>query len=161
MLDLSKDAGINEVKEAYRRLAIKYYPKNNTDPDAEQRFAEVAKAYETILESKKKRDFGDLGFNSFFEDFEKEVSSMHKEAEAKEEGVKEAKEEVAKEKKDSDKGFGELYSESSSYESVNGRQTKCTVEKVYKKEGKLLKVHREERLKDDGKMEITETIDNG
>ena len=59
------------------------------------------------------------------------------------------------------KDFRPLYSESSSYESINGQQTKYIAEKVYKKDGKLLKVTREEKLKDDGKVEITETIDNG
>lgn len=44
---------------------------------------------------------------------------------------------------------------------MNGQQTKYVIEKVYKKDGKLLSVKREEKLKDDGKVEITETIDNG
>ena len=44
---------------------------------------------------------------------------------------------------------------------MNGQQTKYVAEKVYKKDGKLLKVTREEKLKEDGNMEITETIDNG
>lgn len=54
-----------------------------------------------------------------------------------------------------------LYSESSQYESVNGQQTKFVAEKYYKKDGKVLKVTREEKLKEDGNVEITETIDNG
>lgn len=44
---------------------------------------------------------------------------------------------------------------------MNGQQTKYIAEKYYKKDGKLLKVTREEKLKKDGNMEITETIDNG
>jgi len=44
---------------------------------------------------------------------------------------------------------------------VNGQQTKFVAEKNYTKDGKLLKVKREEKLKDDGNVEITETIDNG
>jgi len=56
---------------------------------------------------------------------------------------------------------GVLYSESSHYESVNGQQTKYVAEKAYKKDGKLLKVKREEKLKEDGNIEVTETQDNG
>lgn len=35
------------------------------------------------------------------------------------------------------------------------------IEKIYKKDGKLVSVKREEKLKDDGKVEITEVINNG
>jgi len=54
-LEINKDATVDQVKDAYRNLAIKYHPKNNTDPKAEEKFAEVAKAYETIIEGKKNR----------------------------------------------------------------------------------------------------------
>lgn len=59
------------MKEAYRSLALKYHPKNDTSAEAEANFAEVAKAYETIIDSKKNRGYEDFGFGSFFEDFEK------------------------------------------------------------------------------------------
>jgi len=49
VLEINNDASIDQVKEAYRKLALKYHPKNNTSPDAEARFAEVSKAYEAIL----------------------------------------------------------------------------------------------------------------
>lgn len=49
VLEISNDASIDQVKEAYRKLAIKYHPKNNTSPDAYSKFAEVRKAYEAIL----------------------------------------------------------------------------------------------------------------
>ena len=159
VLGVDQDASLEQVKEAYRRMAIKFHPKNSPGPEAEQKFADIAKAYEIILESKKRKESRSLGFNSFFEDFEKEMDSLWKvdkkssqmEAEKKEEKPEEGKEE----------NLGALYSESSSYESVNGQQTKLQVEKVYKKDGKVLKVNREEKLNDDGKMEITETIDDG
>lgn len=38
---------------------------------------------------------------------------------------------------------------------------KYVIEKIYKKDGKLVSVKREEKLKDDGKVEITEVINNG
>ena len=44
---------------------------------------------------------------------------------------------------------------------MNGERTKVVVDKLYRKDGKLMNVRREERLRDDGRTEITETIDNG
>jgi hypothetical protein len=74
VLGVKNDATVDEVKEAYRNLAIKYHPKNDPSPDAEAKFAEIAKAYETIFESKKNRAYEDFGFGSFFEDFDKEIN---------------------------------------------------------------------------------------
>lgn len=54
--------------------------------------------------------------------------------------MKEGKQEEKEKKEKSD--YGVLYSESSHYESVNGKQTKYQAEKVYQKDGKLLKVKR-------------------
>lgn len=69
VLEISKDASLEDVKEAYRKLAIKYHPKENSSPEAQAKFAEVSKAYSTITEPKKTRPYEDFGFNSFFEDF--------------------------------------------------------------------------------------------
>ena len=44
-----KDASADEIKTAYRKLAIEYHPdKNPDDPEAEQRFKELAEAYDTL-----------------------------------------------------------------------------------------------------------------
>jgi curved DNA-binding protein CbpA len=45
VLELKNDASIDKVKESYRKLAMKYHPKNNPSPEAEAKFAEVGKAY--------------------------------------------------------------------------------------------------------------------
>jgi DnaJ-class molecular chaperone len=71
VLGLKADATLDQVKEAYRSLALKHHPKNDSSAEAEAKFAEVAKAYETIIDSKKNRGYEDFGFGSFFEDFEK------------------------------------------------------------------------------------------
>lgn len=73
VLEISNDASVEEVKDAYRNLAIKYHPKNDSSPEAATKFAEVAKAYEAIMEAENSKSEGTLGFKSFFEDFEKEV----------------------------------------------------------------------------------------
>lgn len=85
---------------------------------------------------------------------------MFKPKKIKAEGKEDNRMDVEDKEKDNEH-HGVLYSESSHYESVNGKQTNYVAEKVYKKDGKLLKVKREEKLKEDGNIEITETQDNG
>jgi DnaJ-class molecular chaperone len=50
-------------------MALLNHPKNDPTPEAATRFAEAAKAYETIVDSRKNKTYEDFGFGSFFEDF--------------------------------------------------------------------------------------------
>lgn len=89
VLGVSKSATPDEIKKAYRKLAMKYHPDRNHEPGAEDKFKEINEAYEVLSDEKKRAtydqfghagmdgafgqgggftDFGDLGdiFGSFF-----------------------------------------------------------------------------------------------
>ena len=42
LLGVSRDASESEIKKAFRRLAIKYHPDKNKDPDAQKKFVKIA-----------------------------------------------------------------------------------------------------------------------
>jgi molecular chaperone DnaJ len=62
VLGVSKNASDNEIKRAYRRMAMKYHPdKNPGDNDAEAKFKECAEAYEVLSDSEKRQRYDRFG----------------------------------------------------------------------------------------------------
>ncbi|NDK55115.1 molecular chaperone DnaJ [Pontibacter fetidus] len=70
VLEVSKSASQEEIKKAYRKLAIKYHPdKNPDDHTAEDKFKEAAEAYEVLSDQQKRQrydQFGHQGMNGGF-----------------------------------------------------------------------------------------------
>ncbi|MFP5283281.1 MAG: molecular chaperone DnaJ [Actinomycetes bacterium] len=60
ILGVSRDATPDQIKKAYRQLAMKLHPDVASEPDAADRFKKVAEAYE-VLQDPKKRDLYDRG----------------------------------------------------------------------------------------------------
>ena len=55
VLGVDKSASADEIKKAYRKLAIKYHPdKNPGDKEAEEKFKEAAEAYSILSDADKK-----------------------------------------------------------------------------------------------------------
>ena len=55
VLGIGKNAAADEIKKAYRQMAIKYHPdKNQGDKAAEEKFKEAAEAYEVLSDADKK-----------------------------------------------------------------------------------------------------------
>ena len=55
ILGIARGATDDEIKKAYRKMAVKWHPDKNKSPEAEEKFKDVAMAYE-VLKDKKKRD---------------------------------------------------------------------------------------------------------
>ncbi|MDR1891322.1 MAG: molecular chaperone DnaJ [Puniceicoccales bacterium] len=66
ILGVSKGASDEDIKKAYRRMAVKYHPdKNPGDKVAEEKFKEVAEAYEVLKDSDKRAAYDRYGHNAF------------------------------------------------------------------------------------------------
>ncbi|CCM01858.1 uncharacterized protein FIBRA_03929 [Fibroporia radiculosa] len=62
ILGVPVDASTEDIKKAYRRLAIKHHPdKNRDDPEAEDRFKEIAIAYQTLSEPELRKKYNEFG----------------------------------------------------------------------------------------------------
>jgi len=62
VLGVGKDASADDIKRAYRRMAIKYHPdKNPNDKEAEAKFKECAEAYEVLSDPEKRRRYDQFG----------------------------------------------------------------------------------------------------
>ena len=62
VLGVKKGASADDIKRAYRRMAIKYHPdKNPDDKDAEGKFKECAEAYEVLSDSEKRQRYDQFG----------------------------------------------------------------------------------------------------
>ena len=63
VLGVDRNASANDIKKAYRKLAIQYHPdKNPGDKEAEEKFKEAAEAYSVLSDENKKARYDQFGF---------------------------------------------------------------------------------------------------
>ncbi len=78
VLGVSRDSSADDIKRAYRRLAMKYHPdKNPNDKDAEAKFKECAEAYEVLSDSDKRKQYNQFGHDGLRGSGMHDYSRMH------------------------------------------------------------------------------------
>ena len=66
VLGVNKSASADQIKSAYRKLAVKYHPdKNKGDKGAEEKFKEASEAYHVLSNSERKQNYDNFGHAAF------------------------------------------------------------------------------------------------
>lgn len=73
ILGVAKNATKDEIKKAYRKLALKYHPdKNKGDKAAEEKFKEISEAYAVLSDPEKKQQYDTYGSANFHQRYSQE-----------------------------------------------------------------------------------------
>lgn len=62
VLGVDRTSSTEQIKKAYRKLAMKYHPDVNKEPGAEDRFKEINEAYEVLSDETKRKNYDMYGF---------------------------------------------------------------------------------------------------
>src|ERR1035437_3668803 len=65
ILGVTKSASADEIKKAYRKLALQFHPDKNKTKEADLKFKKVTKAYEVLSDSQKKQTYDQFGAAAF------------------------------------------------------------------------------------------------
>ncbi len=73
ILGVSKSASKDEIKKAYRTLALKYHPdRNSSNKESEEKFKEISEAYAVLSDPEKKKQYDTFGADGFQQRFSQE-----------------------------------------------------------------------------------------
>jgi len=66
VLGVERKSSDEEIKKAYRKLAVKFHPdKNPGDPHAEEKFKEIGEAYDVLMDADKRAAYDRYGHAAF------------------------------------------------------------------------------------------------
>jgi molecular chaperone DnaJ len=65
VLGVSRTASKEEIKDAYRKLALQYHPDRNKAPEAEEKFKDISEAYAVLSDDEKRTQYDQLGHADF------------------------------------------------------------------------------------------------
>lgn len=65
VLGVQKNTTKDQIKDAYRKLALQYHPDRNKAPDAEEKFKEISEAYAVLSDDQKRSQYDNLGHAGF------------------------------------------------------------------------------------------------
>jgi len=72
VLGVEKDASADDIKKAFRKLAMKYHPDRNQSPEAEAKFKEANEAYAVLSDPDKRKQYDMFGADGFGQRFSQE-----------------------------------------------------------------------------------------
>lgn len=72
VLGVQKGATKDEIKDAYRKLALQFHPDRNKAPEAEERFKEISEAYAVLSDDEKRRQYDSFGREGVYQRYSQE-----------------------------------------------------------------------------------------
>ncbi len=72
VLGVSKESSKDQIKDAYRKLAMQYHPDRNKSPEAEEKFKEISEAYAVLSDDQKRQQYDTLGHQGFDQQYTQE-----------------------------------------------------------------------------------------
>jgi len=72
VLGVPRNATKDQVKDAYRKMAMQYHPDRNKDPEAEERFKEISEAYAVLSDDQKRNQYDTMGKVDFGQQYSQE-----------------------------------------------------------------------------------------
>jgi len=72
VLGVQKAAGKDDIKSAYRKLALQYHPDRNKDPGAAEKFKEISEAYAVLSDDQKRSEYDQFGRQGVYQHYSQE-----------------------------------------------------------------------------------------